>query len=50
MIMNGKMHIKNLICGYWSFETAAIVKILGLDDTSLKDNNHYPYDLALYKK
>ncbi|HDR8271889.1 MULTISPECIES: PoNe immunity protein domain-containing protein [Bacillus] len=35
--------------GYWSFETAAIVKILGLDDTSLKDNNHYPYDLAHYK-
>jgi len=35
--------------GYWSFETAAIVKILGLDDTSLKGNNHYPYDLAHYK-
>ncbi|BAR83785.1 hypothetical protein KNN_02939 [Bacillus thuringiensis serovar tolworthi] len=35
--------------GYWSFETAAIVKILGLDDTSLKDNNHYPYDLVHYK-
>ncbi|MDA2586043.1 PoNi-like cognate immunity protein [Bacillus cereus group sp. Bc062] len=35
--------------GYWSFETATIVKILGLDDTSLKDNNHYPYDLAHYK-
>ncbi|MBG0968113.1 PoNi-like cognate immunity protein [Bacillus sp. SRB3LM] len=35
--------------GYWSFETAAIVKILELDDTSLKDNNHYPYDLAHYK-
>ncbi|EJQ88062.1 PoNi-like cognate immunity protein [Bacillus toyonensis] len=35
--------------GYWSFETAALVKILKLDDTSLKDNNHYPYDLAHYK-
>ncbi|WP_353706598.1 PoNi-like cognate immunity protein [Bacillus cereus group sp. MS39] len=35
--------------GYWSFETAALVKILELDDTSLKDNNHYPYDLAHYK-
>ncbi|MCU5363597.1 PoNi-like cognate immunity protein [Bacillus pacificus] len=35
--------------GYWSFETAAIVKILELDDTSLKGNNHYPYDLAHYK-
>ena len=35
--------------GYWSFETAAIGKILELDDTSLKGNNHYPYDLAHYK-
>lgn len=35
--------------GYWSFETAALTKILELDDTSLKDNNHYPYDLAHYK-
>ncbi|HFK1748139.1 TPA: PoNi-like cognate immunity protein [Bacillus cereus] len=35
--------------GYWSFETAALAKILELDDISLKDNNHYPYDLAHYK-
>ncbi|MGH0676753.1 PoNi-like cognate immunity protein [Bacillus luti] len=35
--------------GYWSFETAALTKILELDDTSLRDNNHYPYDLAHYK-
>ncbi|EJQ53075.1 hypothetical protein IEI_02063 [Bacillus wiedmannii] len=35
--------------GYWSFETAALVKILELDDTNLKDNNHYPYDLVHYK-
>ncbi|MGG2134684.1 PoNi-like cognate immunity protein [Bacillus sp. S2(2024)] len=35
--------------GFWSFETAALAKILELDDTSLKDNNHYPYDLAHYK-
>ncbi|MGH1041206.1 hypothetical protein COE92_01545 [Bacillus wiedmannii] len=35
--------------GYWSFETAALVKILEIDDTSLKGNNHYPYDLAHYK-
>ncbi|MGR5908923.1 PoNe immunity protein domain-containing protein [Bacillus paranthracis] len=50
MIMNGKnAHKEPGYVGYWSFETAAIVKILGLDDTSLKDNNHYPYDLAHYK-
>ncbi|WP_397537121.1 PoNi-like cognate immunity protein [Rummeliibacillus pycnus] len=35
--------------GYWSFETAALAKILELDDTSLLNNNHYPYDLAHYK-
>jgi len=26
-----------------------LAKILGLDDSALKDNNHYPYDLAHYK-
>lgn len=35
--------------GFWSFETAALAKILKLDDSRLKDNNHYPYDLAHYK-
>lgn len=34
--------------GFWSFETAALAKILELDDSSLKGNNHYPYDLAHY--
>src|SRR5699024_7558628 len=34
---------------FWSFETDAIDKILGLDDEGLKDNIHYPYDLAHYK-
>src|SRR5699024_5199526 len=27
--------------GFWSFETAAIAKILELDDENLKDNIHY---------
>lgn len=36
--------------GFWSFETAALAKILELDDSPLKANNHYPYDLAHYKK
>src|SRR5699024_4316860 len=36
--------------GFWSFESAALAKILGLDDTRLKDNNNYPYDLAHYKR
>jgi len=32
--------------GYWSVEVAAIVKIIGLDDKTLKDNPYYPYDLV----
>src|SRR5699024_3871470 len=35
--------------GFWSFESAALAKILGLDDAGLQDNNDYPYDLAHYK-
>ncbi|EIT84447.1 hypothetical protein A374_15017 [Fictibacillus macauensis ZFHKF-1] len=36
--------------GFWSFETAAIAKILQLDDAALEKNNHYPYELAHYKR
>lgn len=42
-------HKEHGYVGFWSFETAALAKILGLDDTSLIGNNHYPYDLAHYK-
>lgn len=35
--------------GLWSFEAAAIAKIFNLDDSKLKDDNHYPYDLSHYK-
>ncbi|MBO0935658.1 DUF1911 domain-containing protein [Fibrella sp. HMF5335] len=31
--------------GYWSYEAAAITKIMKLDDSSYKDNAYYPYDL-----
>jgi len=34
--------------GYWSFECGAIAKILGLDDSSLKDTPYYPYDMVHY--
>ncbi|ATP40188.1 hypothetical protein CSE16_09100 [Solibacillus sp. R5-41] len=44
-----KAHKEPGYVGFWSFETAAITKILELDDTSLINNNHYPYDLAHYK-
>jgi hypothetical protein len=32
--------------GYWSFETAAVVKIMGLDDSSFIDCQYYPKDLV----
>lgn len=41
---------KNVYYGYWSFEAGAIAKILNLDDSSLKDELYYPYDLVHYKK
>ena len=35
--------------GYWSFESGAFVKILGLEDTILKAQQYYPYDLVHWK-
>jgi hypothetical protein len=32
--------------GYWAWEVAAVVKILGLDDLIFKDNPYYPYDMV----
>lgn len=32
--------------GYWSFESGAIIKILGLDDQILRDVPYYPYDMV----
>lgn len=40
---------QNIYFGYWSFEAGAIVKILGINDISLKDTQYYPYDLVHYK-
>ncbi|WP_099224757.1 PoNi-like cognate immunity protein [Listeria costaricensis] len=36
--------------GYWSYESGAIAKILNLDDSSLKDEPYYPYDLVHYSR
>jgi hypothetical protein len=36
----------NIHTGYWSLESGALVKILGLDDSSLKDTQYYPYDMV----
>ncbi len=35
----------NSYTGYWSFESAAIAKIMGLNDDSLENHPYYPYDL-----
>ena len=35
--------------GLWSYEAAAIAKLFEIDDSGLKDNPNYPYDLAHYK-
>lgn len=32
--------------GYWSFESAVFIKIDGLDDAIIKDQEYYPYDLV----
>lgn len=44
-----KAHKEAGYYGLWSFEAAAIAKIFNLDDSKLKNDNHYPYDLAHYK-
>lgn len=44
-----KAHKEAGYYGLWSFEAAAIAKIFNLDDSKLKEDNHYPYDLAHYK-
>ncbi len=38
---NSHKSIHNTYFGYWSFETAAVVKIMGLDDSSFKDCIYY---------
>lgn len=30
--------------GYWAWEVAAIAKIIGIDDSTLKTHKYYPYD------
>ncbi|MFT4094075.1 MAG: DUF1911 domain-containing protein [Niabella sp.] len=32
--------------GYWAWEVGAVVKRMGLDDSSFKDNPYYPYDMV----
>lgn len=36
--------------GYWAWEIAAVAKIMQIDDSHLKDNSYYPYDMVHWKK
>lgn len=38
---------KDAYYGYWSFDTAALCKIRGIDDPRLKDLDFFPYDLLV---
>ena len=42
-------HPEKLYFGYWSFESGAIAKILGLEDSVLKDIPYYPYDMVHFE-
>ncbi len=39
---------KDWYSGFWSFEAAAVVAILDLDDSSFRENQYYPKDLVDY--
>jgi hypothetical protein len=43
---NSHKSLHNIYYGYWSFEMAAVVKIMGLDDSSFSDCKYYPKDLV----
>jgi len=36
--------------GYWAWEVAAVAKIMHIDDTDLKDNPYYPYDMVHWEE
>lgn len=39
---NSHLSNSDTYCGYWSFESAAIAKMLKLDDTLFQENEYYP--------
>lgn len=42
-------HRDDIYSGYWSYDSGAVAKILGLDGSSLKNVPYYPYDMVHYK-
>jgi len=47
---NSHLSKQKIYSGYWCFEGGAIAKVLGLDDSRLKNQQYYPYDLVHYKE
>ena len=43
-------HLKSTYRGYWAWEVAAVAKIMHIDDTDLKDNPYYPYDMVHWEE
>ena len=41
-------HKTGTFIGYWSFESAALAKVAGIDDSALEGHDNYPYELAHY--
>ena len=39
---------ESLYTGYWCFEIAGFLKLMGIDDELFKDCVYYPYDMAHY--
>jgi len=39
-------HKTEFYAGYWAWELAALVKVMGLDDSSFKDNPYYPCNMV----
>jgi hypothetical protein len=42
---NSHKSVHDVYSGYWSFETAAVVKIMRLNDSSFRNSPYYPKDL-----
>ena len=39
-------HLRGAYRGYGAWEVAAVAKVMHIDDTDLKDNPYYPYDMV----
>ena len=43
-------HLKSTYRGYWAWEVAAVANVMHIDDTDLKDNPYYPYDMVHWEE